>query len=927
MVAGAAIFGLVDGSFWKILLTPTIAYRPAILFALTLVFGWRGFLWSQLLFLTAFGIFLGWRGAALMTPLYLVSHALALVIARRLARNQPWLSRERSTLAFLAGAAVAAAVPALFGGPVLSVLGISVGPAVPAAVDRWLRGTAAILALSPAVLMYCSSALREWVGLPSIDQRPEPITRRDVLELGVETTVWIATLWLSLHIEERYALNITYLTFLAPLSLALFRGMRLATLILATNALVATTFWNQLQLPGALSVLDLRLLIATYSMTILVLAAVVEERERGKGEFEKLLLAEAALRVSEERFRLAIKATNDAIWDLDLKSGTVTWNDTYSVLYGRPRIQNSWQFWIDHIHPEDRDRTVDAFQTAIAGDASSWTAEYRFRRADGKWAHINDRAYIAREASGIAHRVIGAMQDLTEQKQAEAALRESEERFRRVFEEGPLGIGLIGRDYRFRQANSALCRMVGYSEAELSQKTFAEITHPDDRRVDMELAEKLFQREIPFYRMQKRYLRKNGEVIWINLTASIIHTPDGEPLYGLAMVEDITETKRNQDEALFRQKLESVGTLASGIAHDFNNLLGAVQAQAELALMESDAGSSCKEELKAIREVTMRGSEIVRQLMIYAGKENAAVELVDLSKIVEEMLALLRVSVTKRAVIKATLDRDLPAIPASPAQLRQIVMNLITNASDAIGDRDGMIRVITSRVKQTRESAAGSPTTLADGHYVQIEVSDTGGGMSVETQAKVFDPFFTTKSAGRGLGLAVVQGIVRSLGGAIHLISEPDKGSTFRVLLPCEETTPDGNDGATSSFGALTVSPQHGTVLVVEDEDLLRQAVVKMLRRTGFEVIEAADGTSAIDLLRAHATRIDAMLLDMTLPGASSHEIVAEAASAKPDLKVVLTSAYSREVIDGSMSVPQVYPFIRKPFQLRELLKTLRSES
>jgi signal transduction histidine kinase len=248
------------------------------------------------------------------------------------------------------------------------------------------------------------------------------------------------------------------------------------------------------------------------------------------------------------------------------------------------------------------------------------------------------------------------------------------------------------------------------------------------------------------------------------------------------MVEDITEIKRTQEEALVRQKLESVGTLAGGIAHDFNNLLGAVQAQAELALVEVDIGSSCKEELTAIRDVAIRGSEIVRQLMIYAGKETTDVQLVDLSKIVEEMLSLLKISVTKHAVIEANLDQDLPAIRASAAQLRQIVMNLITNASDAIRDREGVIRVITRRVPLKGESAAKLSTTLPDGDYAQLEVSDTGCGMSVQTQARVFDPFFTTKSAGRGLGLAVVQGIVRNLGGAIELTSEPNKGSTFQIF-------------------------------------------------------------------------------------------------------------------------------------------------
>jgi PAS domain S-box-containing protein len=508
--------------------------------------------------------------------------------------------------------------------------------------------------------------------------------------------------------------------------------------------------------------------------------------------------------------------------------------------------------------------------------------------------------------------------------EAKRVVQESEERFRRVFEEGPLGLALVGKDSRFVKVNNALCQMVGYDEAALVGMSFVDLTHPDDVRADVELAKKLFKREIPFYRIQKRYVKKNGDCIWINLTATMIHDPDGVPLYGMAMVEDITEIKRTQEEAIRRQKLESVGTLAGGIAHDFNNLLGAVEAQAELALGELDAGSSCDEQLRVIREVAMRGAEVVRQLMIYAGKEGANVELIDLSKAVDGMLSLLKASVTKHAVIEVNLDRDLPAIRASAAQLGQIAMNLIINASDAIGDRDGVIRVSTKRVTLTGDSAAKSSRSLPDGDYVQLDVSDTGRGMAPETQTKVFDPFFTTKSAGRGLGLAVVQGIVRSLGGAIHCTSEPDKGTTFKIMLPCAETTAVAN-GHAMEDGELAVPFLHGTILVVEDEGHLRGAVVKRLRKTGLEVLEAADGSSAIDLLHATGDKIDVILLDLTLPGASSHEIIAQAANAKPDIRIILTSAYSQEMIADAMRAPQVRSFIRKPFQFGELLNTLRS--
>jgi CheY-like chemotaxis protein len=214
---------------------------------------------------------------------------------------------------------------------------------------------------------------------------------------------------------------------------------------------------------------------------------------------------------------------------------------------------------------------------------------------------------------------------------------------------------------------------------------------------------------------------------------------------------------------------------------------------------------------------------------------------------------------------------------------------------------------------------------LPDGDYVQLEVSDTGRGISLQTQAKVFDPFFTTKGGGRGLGLAVVQGIVRSLGGAIHLASEPDKGTTFRVFLPSSNTAAGAGRRVMPGDGELAVPSQHGAILIVEDEAPLRQAIVKMLRNSGFEIFEAADGSSAIDLLRTAGSKMDVILLDMTLPGASSDEIVAEAANANPSIKVILTSAYSREMIAGEISAPQIHSFVRKPFQLGDLLKMIRS--
>jgi CheY-like chemotaxis protein len=254
-------------------------------------------------------------------------------------------------------------------------------------------------------------------------------------------------------------------------------------------------------------------------------------------------------------------------------------------------------------------------------------------------------------------------------------------------------------------------------------------------------------------------------------------------------------------------------------------------------------------------------------------------------------------------------------------------MNLITNASEALGDRDGVIRVTTRCVKIGPDASIGVSNRLADGDYLQLEVSDNGCGMSPETEARVFDPFFTTKSAGRGLGLAVVGGIVRGLGGGIRVDSEPGKGTTFQVLLPCAATKAEAANDTIVAREESVHPYQECTVLIVEDEAPLRQAVVKELGKTGFKVVEAPDGTTAISFLKANAEKIDVILLDMTIPGASSAEVIAEAAKIRPDIRVILTSAYSEEMVTAPLPGSRIWRFIRKPFQLADLVKTLRRAS
>ena len=490
-------------------------------------------------------------------------------------------------------------------------------------------------------------------------------------------------------------------------------------------------------------------------------------------------------------------------------------------------------------------------------------------------------------------------QDLVERNLIEQALRESEGRFRDLADTAPVIIWVTGPDSEMTFCNRRGLDFAGRTMAELPNGGWRDYVHPDDfARLYPEFRAAMEGRR-PF-ELEARLRRADGQYRWM-LHTGIPRFVERVYIGHIGTMVDITDLKRNHEQILATQKLESLGTLAAGIAHDFNNLLGSICAQADLALAESPRDSPVREILDGIGAVAVRGSEILNLIMDYAdGKgDKAAFEQVHLSSLIEEMIRFVQIFISKKAALEVQLDHHLKAIPANPAQIRRIVMNLVMNASEALEGREGAIRISTAPMRFDYAARLSGGVTLPAGEYVVLTISDSGCGMNEEAQARAFDPFYTTKAMGRGLGLSPVQGILRAHGGGIDVVSAPGKGSTFRVFLPCRS----GMVEQQLKTVETRESPlsTNRLVLFIEDEETLRLAGAQLLQKRGFVVLAAEDGHAAVDLFREHAEDIDVVLLDLTLPGMSGQEVYEELRALKPDTKIVFTSGYDpRGLASGS---------------------------
>ncbi len=635
------------------------------------------------------------------------------------------------------------------------------------------------------------------------------------------------------------------------------------------------------------------------------------------------LRAEAATRESEERFRAIFQYAALGVAQISLDGRVALANDRYCSILGLPAEELAGTDYRSYTHADDVEIQIEHTRRLLAGEISSFSIEKRYVRRDGivAWARLH--MSLARGQDQQAKYYVAILEDITKRRQAEAALRESEERFRNMADTAPVLIWVSGTDKLCTFFNKKWLTFTGRTMDQELGDGWVEGVHPEDLDRCHGIYTTAFDARQSF-RMEYRLRSADGAYRWVRDEGVPRFGPDDVFAGYIGTCIDITDIRRSHEEALARQKLESLGVLAGGIAHDFNNLLGSIMADTELVLTDIEAGSRASEGLARINSVALRAAEIVRELLAYAGRDSAVFEPVDLSSVVGEMLELLKVSISKTAVLKVDLPPQLPAVRANAAQIRQVLLNLITNASEALGTEVGTITVATSLVRNNQDPAPDNCGTPPAGDYLLLVVGDTGCGMKEDVLERIFDPFFTTKFTGRGLGLAAVQGIIRTHGGTINVTSTPGHGTRFEIRLPCVGAPLRQQVGSRASRLVAELDKCSGTVLVVEDEETLRVPVSKLLRKKGFSVIEAPDGIAAGELFRAHHHEVDVVLLDMTLPGMSGREVLAAMRQVRPDVNVILTTAYSQQEALAILDGQEPLGFIRKPYQISELVNSLQ---
>src|SRR3954468_22103304 len=662
-------------------------------------------------------------------------------------------------------------------------------------------------------------------------------------------------------------------------------------------------------------------------------------------------LAAAALREREAELARVQQVGRIGGLEVDLRTGFRNRRSPeYLLIHGLPpdAVNETHEDWVRRLHPDDRAATEKKFRDAVASKVRDYTVRYRIiRPSDGELRWISVKSTIERDENGKAVRLVGAHTDITEQVEAEQALRQSEEEYRKLADQlANLNATLAERvEEKTRErdriwnvsqdllvvadlngvwqtVNPAWTRTLGWGEAELLNRTSQWLEHPDDGGITRAHVEKLGAGETTV-RFESRFRHKDGSYRWLSWTG----VSDRDRIYAVA--RDVTADKaaaerlKATEEALRQsQKMEAVGQLTGGIAHDFNNLLTGIVGSLDLLQTRLDQGrtENVSRYINAAMTSANRAAALTHRLLAFARRQPLIPKSVDANALVVSLEDLLRRTIGERIALDIAASAGLWCTLCDPNQLESALLNLAINARDAMRD-GGKLTIATANARI--EGIDADTPALLPGDYIRIDVTDTGTGMTPEVAARAFDPFFPTKPIGQGtgLGLSMIYGFARQSNGHVLIDSKQDVGTSVRLYLPRH------HGDAAEERASSAVADEHiatgETVLVVEDEPVVRGVIVEMLQDQGYRTLQAVDGPSGLRLLRLNE-RIDLLVTDVGLPGMNGRQLADQARETRPDLKILFITGYAENAAIAKGFLQPGMEMVTKPFDLDNLSQRIR---
>ncbi|MBI5503717.1 MAG: PAS domain S-box protein [Deltaproteobacteria bacterium] len=647
---------------------------------------------------------------------------------------------------------------------------------------------------------------------------------------------------------------------------------------------------------------------------------------------------EETLQRSEERFRYLVENITDVIYTTDLEGRVTYMSPVAERLYGYSAAEMLDRPFSDFIFPEDLAEVAGGLRQAVSGNPQPHDHRIVSKAGNVCWVRNNTTA-IVKDGRIVGLR--GIISDVTDRRLAEDSLRAltgtleqqvaertretlaATERIRLITDNTSDMLSQVSLDGVYQYVSPAHERILGYATQELLGKSVVDLLHPDDLdRITNSIQEVLGGAATE--KAEFRYRHADGHYVWMETTGKVLLDDDGSPYGAVLAGRDITERRHLEAELRQSHKMEAVGRLAGGIAHDFNNILGAIIGNVELATQDVGRGHPAVESLDEIAKASRRAKDLVHRILAFSRQQQPSQSVMSLQPIVDESVSLLRVVLPAGIELVTTLDPDTPPVRADASHIHQVLVNLCTNAWQALEARVGRIDVALDAVTVDAEDARAS-ADLRAGLFARLSVTDAGEGMDAATLERIFEPFFTTKSAGggTGLGLSVVHGIVKAHGGAIAVTSAPGKGTRFCLYFPAVETVLPGVAGEAPGAKPLpAVGGQH--VLYVDDEEALVLLVTRTLERSGFRVSGYTRAEEAVAAVRADPGGFDVVVTDFNMPRLSGLDVARELSRLRSDLPVVLASGYITEELRAQATEAGVREMIYKPNTVEELCEVVR---